>query len=314
MILQCQNLCHHFDNKQVLRGLNLEINQGEILSLVGKSGSGKSTALRSIAGLNTPSKAIIKINNQVVFDTATNKPPQERELSFVFQDYALFPHFKVKKNILLGLGKTRDKALKKDLFEFLTKTLEITDLLDSYPHELSGGQQQRISIARALIASPKLILFDEPFSSLDKILKENLQMVVKKLIKDLNIGALFVTHDITEAFMVSDFLAVLKDGEIVQCNRPEVLYSNPSNLYVAKFVGMLNKLKLHEKDIFFRPEDAHFSSQESPLKANLKESRFVGVFQNLLLDVGGTDVNVLANTNLSFPKTGYLHINKELSF
>jgi iron(III) transport system ATP-binding protein len=209
--LKCVDLCKSFDNKNVLDNLSLEINQGDIISILGPSGCGKSTLLRLIAGFDSPESGEISINNKVMFSKSKKVDPQDRKVGFVFQDLALFPHLSVKANISFGLKK--DENINR-LSEMLA-LLEIEDLKDKFPHEISGGQKQRVAIARALAPKPQLLLLDEPFSSLDTDLKDRILKDIKKIIKGEGITTLLVTHSKDEAKILSDNYGILNDGAAI---------------------------------------------------------------------------------------------------
>ncbi|RAP38824.1 ABC transporter [Candidatus Marinamargulisbacteria bacterium SCGC AAA071-K20] len=210
--LKCKELSKRFDKKIVLNGLDLEVNREEIVSILGPSGCGKSTLLRLIAGFNSPDSGTITIDNKVIFNQSKNIEPQHRKVGFVFQDLALFPHLSVEKNITFGLQKNDQTERLNDMLTLL----EISGIKDKYPSEISGGQQQRVAIARALAPKPKLLLLDEPFSSLDSDLKERILKDFKKIIKGEGITTLLVTHSKDEAITLSDKWGHLKEGRKIE--------------------------------------------------------------------------------------------------
>ena len=219
-------------NEPVLKNISLDIQESEIIAILGFSGSGKSSLLRAMAGLQMIDKGTIKILNQVANDNEHFVAPKNRSIGFLFQDYALFPHLTVKENILF--------ANKKANVGDLLSICRITGLEKRYPHKLSGGQQQRAAVARILALQPKIFLLDEPFSSIDFFLKKNMQSELLKIIQKLKITTVFVTHDIQEAISMADRILVLKDGEIEQCDSPYNLYHYPKTEFIAKFIGDFN--------------------------------------------------------------------------
>lgn len=217
-----------------VEGISLDIPEGSFTALLGPSGCGKSTTLRLLAGLELPDEGNILIDGKDVTTSAAS----DRNLSMVFQSYALFPHLSVAENVVFGLKVRR--VLKKEREEKLHRALEITGLLgyeDRKPGELSGGQRQRVALARAIVAGQRLCLMDEPLSNLDAKLRNSVRKDIKKLQRDLGITVVYVTHDQTEAMSMADTIVLMKDGHIKQIGTPEDLYSKPNNTFVAEFVG-----------------------------------------------------------------------------
>lgn len=234
------NLNKSFDKVNVLKNINLEINEGEIISLLGPSGCGKSTTLKIIAG-------ILELDEgDILFDGASvkNIPTGKRDAAIVSQDYLLFPHMNVFENIEFGLKmkKVKKEARVKKVQE-LVELVKLNDYKSKYPSELSGGQQQRVAIARTLAISPKVLLLDEPFSNLDISLRNEMRDFVLNLQKKLEITTILVTHDKEEALMMSDKVAVMLDGEIKQYDTPSNLYENPNSKEVANIFGDRNYLQ-----------------------------------------------------------------------
>jgi len=226
-----------FGKVTALSGVNLDVEEGELLTLLGPSGCGKTTLLRIIAGLYRPTRG------RVYFDDVdvTDKPSWERNVGLVFQDYALWPHMTVFDNIAYGL-KLR-KLPKEEVAERVSRVAEllrIQDLLDRYPHQLSGGQQQRVALARAMVINPSVLLLDEPLSNLDAKIRVSVRSEIRKLQKKLGITCIYVTHDQEEALAISDRIAVMNMGRVEQVGRPLEVYQNPANLFVADFVGQVN--------------------------------------------------------------------------
>lgn len=222
-----------------LHDISFSVDKGNILALVGESGSGKTTLLRIISGLDTPDSGFITLDDQPIFDANNFVPAEKRNISYVFQDYALFPHLTVSENIRFGIDNL-SSAKQKERIENVLELVNLTGFADRYPHELSGGEQQRVAVARALALQPKIILLDEPFSNLDFIRRETLKTELKNILKKAQTTAVFVTHDTTEALYLADKIIVLKDGKIQQQGSPEKIYNFPVNQYVASFFGKAN--------------------------------------------------------------------------
>ncbi len=219
-----------------LAHLNLEVNAGEFISLLGHSGVGKTTALRVIAGFEKVQSGYVRIGGRLVASSFTHVPPDKRRVGLVFQDYALFPHLTVKANIEFGLNDV-NRSLRN---QQVGKMIELTGLSGyekRYAHELSGGQQQRVALARALAPAPVAVLMDEPFSNLDRQLRSKLRREVRSILKDAGATAVLVTHDREEAFALADRVGVMHDGRIEQVGSPEEVYSNPVSPVVARLAG-----------------------------------------------------------------------------
>ena len=235
-----QNLIVGYDDTIVVNGLSLMLEQGEIGCFLGYSGCGKTTALRAIAGLEQSRGGTIYLNNQRLTEKTARQSfavaPAKRGMGMVFQDYALFGHLSVAKNIAFGLNKWSAADKKARVAEMLS-LVELTEHADKRPNELSGGQQQRVALARALAPKPKLLLLDEPFSNLDVVLRESLAMNVRDILKRTNTTAILVTHDQNEAFALADKVGVMDKGRLVQWARPSELYHEPVSPFVAEFVG-----------------------------------------------------------------------------
>lgn len=238
--LSVKDIYKSYNNKDVISSLSCHINDGEYFVLMGESGCGKSTFLRIIAGLEAPDTGEIFLSGE----NLTSTPPQERNVSFVFQNYALWPHLKVKDNISFSLDVRKIKG--KDKEERVQKIAHLTKIfseLDKYPDELSGGQQQRVSLARGLIYSPTLLLLDEPLSNLDPSLRESMRHELKKIQRELSITTIHVTHDREEALTLADRIGIMKHGQLIQIGTPEELYHEPQSLYVATLLGECNLIQ-----------------------------------------------------------------------
>ena len=217
MMIEIKNLRFSYqgNKKSALKDISLDIEEGEILAVFGESGSGKSTLLRLIAGLESKGEGLIKIAGERVLDAACYISPEKRGLGMVFQDYALFPHMTVKKNIAFGLLGINHKEREKRVSAMLD-LVNLKEYGDKFPHELSGGQQQRVALARALAPSPKCLLLDEPFSNLDSELQDRIRDELKSIIVKTGVTTIFVTHDREDVRRLADKVAVLKDGELVK--------------------------------------------------------------------------------------------------
>jgi multiple sugar transport system ATP-binding protein len=223
-----------YGNVEACSDVDLTVPDGEFVTLLGPSGCGKSTTLNVVAGLDDVTSGEIRFDGRVVNDLS----PLERDVAMVFQSYALYPHMTVAQNLGFTLKlRRRSKDEIRRRVEDVAASLELTPLLERLPRELSGGQQQRVALGRAVIREPQVFLFDEPFSNLDAALRVRMRTEIKQLHQRLGITSLFVTHDQEEALSISDRVAVMRDGRIVQVGRPEEIYARPSSTYVARFIG-----------------------------------------------------------------------------
>jgi iron(III) transport system ATP-binding protein len=243
--LSVDNLHLTYGDNPILKGVSMQLNRGEVVSLLGPSGSGKTMFLRAVAGLEVPHKGTIRIGDKVVFDgaAALDVPAEARNLGLVFQSYALWPHKTVAENVAFGL-----KLRKVPASEITTRVKKALDelslghLLERYPHQLSGGQQQRVAIARALVYNPPVILMDEPLSNLDAKLREEARAWLRELIVTMQLSALVVTHDQSESLAMSDRILLLNNGVIEQQGTPQDMYNMPQTLFTADFMGSNNRL------------------------------------------------------------------------
>jgi iron(III) transport system ATP-binding protein len=285
-------------NLPALRKVSFDLAQGEIACLLGPSGCGKTTLLRAIAGFLMPNEGSIYLKGEVASEPRRVRSPENRNVGVVFQDYALFPHLTVRKNIEFGLHKRpeEEKRLRSDE---LLALIGLIALAERYPHELSGGQQQRVALARALAPKPTLILLDEPFSNLDVVLKERLIFEVRDILKAENMSAILVTHDQDEAFSMADRIGVMHSGELQQWGSSYSLYHQPNSRMVADFIGQgvflpgkktdqglqieLAHLRLNneelptsdEFDVLIRPDDI-IHDDASPMQAKVVRKTFRG--------------------------------------
>lgn len=220
-----------------VNSINLTVADGELVTLLGPSGCGKTTTLRMISGFELPTFGSIYIGDTDV----ANVPPNKRDISMVFQSYALFPHMTIWDNIAYGLKiKTNDKTKIEKQVKAIIEMMQLKGMQDRFPNQLSGGQQQRVALARAIVIEPKVLLFDEPLSNLDAKLREKMRDDLRALQKRLNITSLYVTHDQSEAMAISDRIVIMKDGDLAQVGTPQEIYEFPNCKFVADFIGKAN--------------------------------------------------------------------------
>lgn len=259
-----ENVSKKFGSFQAVDQVNLEIQSGSLVALLGPSGSGKSTLLRLIAGLEMPDSGKILLTGK----DATNQSVQERKIGFVFQHYALFKHLTVRQNIAFGLEirKTLPKKVKGRVDQLL-ELVQLSGLGDRYPSQLSGGQRQRVALARALAVEPDVLLLDEPFGALDAKVRKDLRAWLRRLHDEVHVTTVFVTHDQEEAMEVSDEVVVMNKGRVEQIGTPADIYDNPASAFVMSFIGPVNVLPSSSKifqssgfnspnpEVFLRPQD-----------------------------------------------------------
>jgi len=243
--LELQQLRKTFGRVVAVDSLDLEIDRGELVSLVGPSGCGKTTTLRMVAGLQDADRGKILLEGRDV----THEPANRRGMGVVFQSYALFPNMTAADNIGYGLVvRKRPSAEIRQRVADLVELIQIGDAAERYPHQLSGGQQQRVALARALAIEPPVLLLDEPLSALDAAVRLTLRLEIRRIQRSLGIATMYITHDQEEALSISDRVAVMRDGRIEQLGTPEDIYTAPANEYVARFVGTSNRLDVRVLD------------------------------------------------------------------
>ncbi|CRK81429.1 ABC transporter ATP-binding protein [Neobacillus massiliamazoniensis] len=248
------NIKKAFGSNNILKGIDLEIQDGSFTILLGPSGCGKSTLLRIIAGLEEPTSGNLLINEEDV----TYEEPKDRNIAMVFQNYALYPHMTVYKNIEYGLKiKKVPKQEREEIISNVLKMVELTDHVNKRPAQLSGGQRQRVALARAIVKRPHAFLMDEPLSNLDAKLRNQMRQELIELHRQLKTTFLYVTHDQVEAMSMGSYIIIMNQGEIMQQGTPKEIYTNPANLFVAQFIGSppTNIIEFDEMYLGIRPEE-----------------------------------------------------------
>ena len=286
--------------KPALDKVSISLSDGDIMALVGESGSGKTTLLRIIAGLENPDSGLVEIDGEIAWSSQTKTLlPEDRNIGFVFQDYALFPHLTVKNNILYGLHKIHQKSDRVERLKEIVSLTGLENLEHRFPHELSGGQQQRVALARALAPEPNFILLDEPFSNLDPVRKDSLRDELRSVVKESGVSALIVTHDTRDALSVADTLAVLKDGRLEQVGSPERVYFHSTSEYTASLFGKVNRIPCQlfkgegapneSTDILVRPADLEITKDPTGdvhIVGRVIANNFRGDFHEVTLECG----------------------------
>jgi len=313
VIVSIRSLARSFGEVRAVDGVDLEIYSGEFLTLLGPSGSGKTTVLRMIAGFEKPDSGVITLGGKDV----SQLPPYERDVNTVFQDYALFPHMNVLANIEYGLrvkGISKEERRARSLDAL--RQIRLEGFENRKPAQLSGGQRQRVALARALVNRPSVLLLDEPLGALDLKLREQMQIELKQLQREVGITFVFVTHDQEEALTMSDRIAVFNHGKIEQLGTPREIYDNPKSAFVSEFVGQTNRIEIDGAKINIRPEFVTVSklgtSGDRVLQGKLVDEIFVGAATRYLVETTNGismistqlagEVNVGDQVNLSWEK------------
>lgn len=264
---------------EALKSIDLKINEGELICLLGPSGCGKTTILNLLAGLLDPTSGDIRFDNESVID----KHPKDRNIGLVFQNYALYPHMTVLENVMFPLTVGNKKKPKSEAMEIAKKYMKITsieELANKKPGEMSGGQQQRVAITRALVQNPKILLLDEPLSNLDARLRLRIREEIRKLVKEIGITTIFVTHDQEEALSISDRIVLMNEGIVQQFDIPQNLYLEPANLFVAKFMGnpIINIFDMKKKENILESKDLSIDLSlldKNRFKEELNEENYI---------------------------------------
>jgi len=301
MFLQVDSLKKKYGSKLVLDNISFNQKEGEIISLIGASGIGKSTLLKCLAGLCDTNSGRIILDRDEIHDIDANK----RKISYVFQESPLFPHMNVLQNILFNMKEHDQNRL-----NFLLEKTELENLINRFPYELSGGENQRAAVVRSLIRNPDLLLLDEPFSNLDTVSKKYVKEIVFEIIKESNITTIIVNHDIEESLEISDRIMIINSGKIDAIDTPENIYKNPKNIETAKLFGDVTSLKLDNKRLHIRPENIKIV-EKSPYNIEVKDSFYLGEKYRISAKLGGEIFNLYHNTNLNQGENLHIDFNKE---
>ncbi|MEP1934426.1 MAG: ABC transporter ATP-binding protein [Roseibium sp.] len=311
--LSLSNVHKSFGSVEVLKDINIEVEEGEFVVFVGPSGCGKSTLLRIIAGLEDATSGDVQIGGETVNHT----PPSKRGIAMVFQSYALYPHLNVRGNMSLALKQERhSKDEINNRVAEASRMLDLEDYLDRYPSELSGGQRQRVAIGRAIVRKPKLFLFDEPLSNLDAALRMNTRLEIANLHRQLGTSMVYVTHDQTEAMTLADKIVILRDGRVEQIGSPMELYNNPANKFVAGFLGSpaMNFLPAETitagdtRTCGIRPEDLMLSD-DGPIKAVVQHVEHLGGDTNVIASSGDRQITARLFGQHDVPEGREINLN-----
>ena len=272
MYLEVKNLAKFYNSSfPIIKDLTFSVKKGELISFLGESGSGKTTFLKCLAGLEGVNSGSISLNSNFLNNEQIFVKPQKRKIGFVFQDYPLFPHLNILDNIIFNLERKYHSKL-----DYILKLTGLQFLVDRFPHEISGGEQQRACIARALIREPELLLLDEPFSNLDSTIKESMKEEIFKIVKETNTTTILVTHDINDALNISDKILIFKAGILQQYDDPVKMYCEPANCYCAEVLGDMNKLFHKNETYYIRPEKVNISNKKSNYQVKVEKCFFQG--------------------------------------
>lgn len=344
VIVRLENVSKKFDDKFVIKNFSLDIYEGEFITLLGSSGCGKTTVLRMISGLEKVTSGRVYIDSVDVTDVDATK----REVNTVFQNFALFPKMTVRENVSFGLR--MKKVDEKEIAKRVSSAIDLVKLKgyeDRYPHDLSGGQQQRVAIARGIVMNPKVLLLDESLCSLDLKLRKSMQVELKKLQKKLGITFIYVTHSQDEALSMSDRIAIINKGDIVQLDTPENIYNHPKSVFVADFIGEANIVpakvvkriddgikvamlegievniktqeefeKNEEIKVVIRPEDIAVSKNAlvDSIKGVIIDSTYSGDSTSLIVDIPGDfDIKVFTTDESKFKENENVYIKFDIN-
>jgi iron(III) transport system ATP-binding protein len=313
----------HYNQVCAVNTLSLAVNQGEFLVFLGSSGCGKTTTLRLIAGLELPDSGTIHISGQLVAGAGVAVPPEKRRVGMVFQDYALFPHLNVGENVAFGIQAKRAEKMQR--VKVVLAQVGLSGYETRMPYELSGGQQQRVALARALAPQPDILLLDEPFSNLDTALRAQVRAEVRHILQQTGATAIFVTHDQTEALSLSDKIAIMFDGTIVQFDTPQSMYTRPATKAIAQFIGEANFVPAHANgtraqcalgemtlltpaqgavELLIRPEMLHLHPADEGVPAQVLWSEYYGHYQRIGIVLADNTSLVVRTDSQVLHKTG----------
>ena len=338
-VLTIQKLSKKFGERFAVNQASWSAQSGQIICLLGHSGCGKTTMLRLIAGLETPTEGSIQLERKVLWDPYQQVQAEERNIGFVFQDYALFPHLSVLENVMFGLKKI-PKHERQSIAENALKHVSMSHHIHSYPHTLSGGEQQRVALARALAPKPHVLLMDEPFSNLDHRLRDQIRQSTIDILKQTSTTTIIVTHDPEEALQIADQIILMHQGKIIQSGTPKQLYFQPKTLFAARYFSDLNEIKtqiqdqqLHtifgnidipkhltsnnESRCYFRPHQLRVNriKTENSLAAKIISSNFLGYSQLLKLKIEAEDKVLIAYVEYSqhYDQADTVYLSLDLS-
>ena len=340
--VELRSLTKRYGDAAVVDDISLTIGHGQLVCLLGPSGCGKTTTLRLIAGFVEPSAGEIRVGNKVMSSPAQTVPPERRNMSMIFQSYALWPHMTVADNVTYGLKLRKfDKATIAKKLDAILATTRLAPLAQRYPGELSGGQQQRVALARALVVEPETLLLDEPLSNLDANLREEMRFEVRRLHDAYRYTTVYVTHDQSEALTTADLIAVMNAGQIEQAGSPEEIYNRPRSEFVARFIGSSNVIKGKALDgaridlagspllcvgepmmagrmaaVSIRPHDVAISTgkpahSENVVPATVVRQVFLGDRRDYMVEAGdGTQLRVVTEADENIPQGSrvWLHL------
>ena len=332
--VELRALTKRYGHAKVVDGVSLTIEHGHLVCLLGPSGCGKTTTLRLVAGFVEPTDGEIRVGTKVMSSPAHSVPPERRNMSMIFQSYALWPHMTVAENIVYGLKLRKfDRTSISKKLEAILATTRLAPLAERYPGELSGGQQQRVALARALIVEPETLLLDEPLSNLDANLREEMRFEVRRLHDAYRYTTVYVTHDQSEALTTADLIAVMNAGKIEQAGPPEEIYNRPRSEFVARFIGSSNVVRGKARDkshidlagtalrcigesmsagketpVSIRPHDVaisvpRFPQTENVLPATVVRQVFLGDRRDYMVEIGdGTQLRVVTGAGDAIPR------------
>ncbi|WP_029033173.1 ABC transporter ATP-binding protein [Salinimicrobium terrae] len=327
-MLEIHSLSKSYDKGKsfALKNVSFNLNEGDVCALVGESGSGKTTLVRLIAGLETPDAGNIVLNGEMFSSLHNFVPPEKRKVGLVFQEYALFPHMTLFKNVLYGISRQKNKKIRA---QEVLDLVGLGEMKERYPHQLSGGQQQRVALARALAPNPSLLILDEPFSNLDAMLRAQLRNEIFEIVKKTGVTAIFVTHDTQDALAVADEILILQKGELIQKDEAANLYIKPNSIYVASLFGNTIHLSQELQSAFkcpLNPKCSHAIRHENfaineecehVTHARVIKRTFLGNKTQLLLKLDSgqnlavftKDGNVADRIKIGFNSTDVLEFN-----
>ena len=338
-VLTIQKLSKKFGERFAVNQASWSAQSGQIICLLGHSGCGKTTMLRLIAGLETPTEGSIQLERKVLWDPYQQVQAEERNIGFVFQDYALFPHLSVLENVMFGLKKI-PKHERQSIAENALKHVSMSHHIHNYPYTLSGGEQQRVALARALAPKPHVLLMDEPFSNLDHRLRDQIRQSTIEILKQTSTTTIIVTHDPEEALQIADQIILMHQGKIIQSGTPKQLYFQPKTLFAARYFSDLNEIKTQIQDqqlhtifgnidipkhltsnneirCYFRPHQLRVNriKTENSLAAKIISSNFLGYSQLLKLKIEAEDKVLIAYVEYSqhYDQADTVYLSLDLS-